>query len=140
MNTNLPTGTVTFLFTDIEGSTKLAQAYPDELPSLLAQHNEILNESIEENNGFTFRIVGDSLSASFHTARDALSAALDAQRKLQSASWSPAPIRVRMGIHTGSAQLVDGSKGISYEGHRTLALPWRANWRILYSWHAPSIF
>src|SRR5690242_433282 len=111
MNTNLPTGTVTFLFTDIEGSTKLAQEYPDELQSLLAQHNEILNGSIEKNHGFTFRIVGDSFSASFYTARDALNAALDAQRKLQSAFWSPAPIKVRMGIHTGSAQSVDTAKG-----------------------------
>jgi predicted ATPase/class 3 adenylate cyclase len=125
MNTNLPTGTVTFLFTDIEGSTKLAQAHPDEMPSLLARHNEILNESIEAYDGFTFRIVGDSFSAAFHTASDALNAALDAQRKLQNESWSPASIKVRMGINTGTAQLKDDPQGPSYEGYRTLALTQR---------------
>jgi predicted ATPase/class 3 adenylate cyclase len=127
MNTNLPTGTVTFLFTDIEGSTKLAQEHPDEMPSLLARHNEILNESIEAHHGFTFRIVGDSFSAAFHTAGNALNAALDAQRKLQNESWSPDSIKVRMGIHTGSAQWKDDpqGQGASYEGYGTLALTQR---------------
>jgi len=78
--TNLPSGTVTFLFTDIESSTKLAQKYPDEMPILLARHNEILNQAIQAHNGFVFRVVGDSFSAAFHTASDALNAALDAQR------------------------------------------------------------
>jgi predicted ATPase/class 3 adenylate cyclase len=125
MNPNLPTGTVTFLFTDIEGSTKLAQEHSDEMPSLLARHNEILNESIEAQHGFTFRIVGDSFSAAFHTASDALNAALDAQRKLQNESWSPASIKVRMGIHTGTAQLKEDSHGSFYEGYATLALTQR---------------
>lgn len=127
MNTNLPAGTVTFLFTDIEGSTKLAQEHPDEMPSLIAQHNEILNESIVAHHGFTFRIVGDSFSASFHTASDALNAALDAQRKLQNESWSPASIKVRMGINTGAAQWKDDPQGQSafYEGYATLALTQR---------------
>ncbi len=127
MNTNLPTGTVTFLFTDIEGSTKLAQEHPDEMPFLLARHNEILNESIEAQHGTTFRIVGDSFSAAFHTAIDALSAALDAQRKLQNESWSPASIKVRMGINTGTAQLKEDpqGQGAFYEGYATLALTQR---------------
>ena len=81
-STSLPTGTVTFLFTDIEGSTKLAQEYPDAMPALLARHNEILNQAIEAHNGFVFRVVGDSFSAAFHYANDALNAALDAQRNL----------------------------------------------------------
>jgi len=127
MNTNLPTGTVTFLFTDIEGSTKLAQEHPDELPSLLARHNEILNESIEAQHGFTFRIVGDSFSAAFHTAGDALNAAVDAQRKLQNESWSPASIKVRMGINAGAAHLKEDpqGQGAFYEGYATLALTQR---------------
>ena len=99
---NLPSGTVTFLFTDIEGSTKLAQEHPDEMPALLARHNEILNQAIEANNGYVFQIVGDSFSASFHSASDALNAALIAQQTLQNETWSPAPIKVRMGIHTGT--------------------------------------
>src|SRR5688572_11368121 len=127
MNTNLPTGTVTFLFTDIEGSTRLAQEHPDEMPSLLARHHEILHESIEAYHGFTFRIVGDSFSAAFYTASDALNAALDAQRKLQNESWSPASIKVRMGINTGAAQLKQDPRGQGafYEGYATLALTQR---------------
>jgi predicted ATPase/class 3 adenylate cyclase len=116
-----PTGTVSFLFTDIEGSTKLSQEHPDEMPNLLARHNAILNQAIEMYHGFVFRIVGDSFSAAFHTASDALYAALESQRKLQHESWSPAPIKVRIGIHTGSAQW----KGDSYEGYQTLALTQR---------------
>src|SRR4029450_4654097 len=103
--TDFPSGTVTFLFTDIEGSTRLAQEHPKEMPELLARHNAILNQSIETHHGSAFRIVGDSFSAAFHTAGEALSAALEAQRKLQTAVWSPAAIKVRMGIHTGSGQL-----------------------------------
>ena len=120
--TNLPSGTVTFLFTDIEGSTKLAQQYPDAMPALLARHNEILNQAIESHNGYVFQIVGDSFSASFHRASDALNAALDAQRLLHNEAWSPAPIKVRMGIHSGVAQLNEAKQ---YSGYSTLALTQR---------------
>ena len=68
----LPTGTVTFLFTDIEGSTKLAQQFPAELPALLARHHAILHEAIEAHNGYVFQIIGDAFCAAFHTAGDAL--------------------------------------------------------------------
>ena len=125
MKPDLPTGTVTFLFTDIEGSTRLAQEHPQEMPALLAAHNAILNQSIEAHHGFVFRIVGDSFSAAFDTARDALSAALEAQRRLQNEPWSPAPVKARMGIHTGAAQLKDDSQGASYEGYAALALTQR---------------
>jgi predicted ATPase/class 3 adenylate cyclase len=125
VNTLLPSGTVTFLFTDIEGSTKLAQEHPQEMPKLLARHNAILTQSIETHHGFVFQIVGDSFSAAFGTASDALSAALEAQRKLQNESWSPASIKVRMGIHTGPAQLKNDPQGASYEGYATLALTQR---------------
>jgi predicted ATPase/class 3 adenylate cyclase len=118
----LPSGTVTFLFTDIEGSTKLAQQYPDEMPALLARHNQILHQVIEAHNGYVFQIVGDSFSAAFHSASDALNAALEVQRHLYSESWSPAPIKVRMGIHTGAAQLNDEKQ---YSGYATLALTQR---------------
>ena len=114
----LPSGTVTFLFTDIEGSTKLAQEHPDEMPALLARHHEILNRAIEVHKGYVFQIVGDSFSAAFHSASDALTAALEAQRALQNESWNPAPIKVRMGIHTGSAQLTNDNQ---YSGYATLA-------------------
>jgi predicted ATPase/class 3 adenylate cyclase len=118
MTSPLPSGTVTFLFTDIEGSTKLAQQYPEVMPILLARHHEILHQSIQAQNGYVFQIVGDSFAVAFHNARDALNAALNAQRILQSEAWTPAPIKVRMGIHTGTAQLNDEKQ---YSGYATLA-------------------
>ena len=121
----LPTGTVTFLFTDIEGSTKLAQQYPDDMPALLARHNQILHQVIETHKGYIFQTGGDSFSVSFHTASDALNAALDAQRLLYNEKWSPTPIKVRMGIHTGAAQLEENSSEGRYSGYATLALTQR---------------
>ena len=79
---NLPSGTVTFLFTDIEGSTKLAQSLGDRWETLRARHHEILKSAIESNNGYVFQIIGDAFCASFHTARDGLKAAVAAQRTL----------------------------------------------------------
>jgi class 3 adenylate cyclase len=115
----LPTGTVTFLFTDIEGSTKLAQKYPEQMPALLARHNEILDQAMQACDGFLFRTVGDAYCVAFHNANDALRAALDAQRHLYEEAWSPAPVKVRMGIHTGLARL-EGE--FNYSGYATLAL------------------
>ena len=118
---DLPTGTVTFLFTDIEGSTTLAQQFPAELPALLARHHAILHQAIQAHNGHVFQITGDAFCAAFHTASDALKAALDAQRGLQHEAWNPAPIKVRMGIHTGSAQAgaIEERAG-GYVGYLTL--------------------
>src|SRR5512136_49787 len=118
---DLPTGTVTFLFTDIEGSTTLAQQFPGELPALLVRHHAILREAIAAHNGHVFQIIGDAFCAAFHTASDALNAALDAQRGLQHEAWHPAPLKVRMGIHTGSAQAgaIEERAG-GYVGYLTL--------------------
>jgi predicted ATPase/class 3 adenylate cyclase len=100
----LPTGTVTFLFTDIQGSATLAQQHPAELPALLARHHAILHEAIARHDGHVFQIIGDAFCAAFSTAGDALAAALDAQRALQHEPWDAAPVVVRMGLHTGAAQ------------------------------------
>ncbi|HXQ33448.1 MAG TPA: adenylate/guanylate cyclase domain-containing protein, partial [Anaerolineales bacterium] len=121
MMTNLPSGTVTFLFTDIEGSTKLSQQYPEAMPALLARHNQILHQAIERHNGYIFQVVGDSFAAAFHSASDALNTAVDAQQKLCNEAWTPAPIKVRMGIHTGAAQLQIDSNDNPYSGYSTLA-------------------
>src|SRR5215475_4373704 len=99
-NSSLPSGTVTFLFTDIEGSTKLAQQYPDALPDLLARHHQILEQSIQASDGYVFQIVGDAFCAAFHSAKEALFAAAKAQQALHYEPWTPAPIKVRMGIYT----------------------------------------
>src|SRR5574341_1283385 len=120
-----PSGTVTFLFTDIEGSTKLAQQYPEAILTLLARHHEILNQSFQTYNGYVFQVVGDSFAVAFHNAGAALNAALEAQRLLHNEPWSPAPIRVRMGIHTGTAQLESDSNDSIYSGYATLALTQR---------------
>ena len=122
---SLPSGTVTFLYTDIEGSTKLAQQYPEEMPAMLARHHEILDQAISVHHGFAFQIVGDSYTVAFHNTRDALAAALDIQHALHMEAWSPAPIKVRMGIHTGPAQLQDPSRSPFYSGYSTIALSQR---------------
>src|SRR5512140_3239631 len=112
-----PSGTVTFLFTDIEGSTKLAQEYPQEWTALLAVHNDILQRAIKARNGYVYQVVGDSFAAAFHNASDALNAALQAQRSLQEQAWSPVPVRVRMGIHTGAANLETDGHQTRYVGY-----------------------
>jgi predicted ATPase/class 3 adenylate cyclase len=122
MTSNLPSGTVTFLFTDIEGSTKLSQEYPDEMRALVARHNEILENAIRAQDGYIFNIVGDSYHAAFQEAEQALHAALEAQRHLCQEAWSPAPIKVRMGIHTGAANLEDENSASPYSGYATLSL------------------
>ena len=117
-----PSGTVTFLFTDIEGSTKLAQEHPQEMPELLARHNAILTQAIQAHEGYVYEIAGDSFCAVFSSAIDAVHAALDAQQHLQNEVWSPAPIKVRMGIHTGTVKVNDKN---GYTGYATLALAQR---------------
>jgi predicted ATPase/class 3 adenylate cyclase len=116
-----PTGTVTFLYTDIEGSAALAQHYPDALPKLLTRHHAILHQSIEAHHGHVFQITGDAFCAAFHTAADALYAAIQAQRQLQHEPWQPTAIDVRMGIHTGAAQ-AGATEDIAggYDGYLTL--------------------
>lgn len=115
---NYPSGTVTFLFTDIEGSTKIAQEHPDAMPALLARHHEILNQSIRAHNGYVFQIIGDAFCVTFHSASDALNAAREAQQLLHDEAWSPAPLKVRMGIHTGKADIQENGE---YRGYLTMS-------------------
>jgi class 3 adenylate cyclase len=111
-----PTGTVTFLFTDIEGSTKLAQEYPGHWEALRARHHAILQSAMDAQNGFVFQIIGDAFCVAFHTAHEGLRAAIEAQRKLQTENWGDTPIKVRMGLHTGAAEF----QGTDYRGYMTL--------------------
>jgi predicted ATPase len=99
----LPTGTVTFLFTDIEGSTKLlhklgAEAYS----SVLAEHRRILRAAFTAHGGVEVDTQGDAFFVAFATARDAVQAASEASEGLDAG-----PIRVRMGIHTGTPHVTD---------------------------------
>ena len=114
---SLPSGTVTFLFTDIEGSTKLAREHPDTWETARARHHAILQSAMDAHNGYVFQIIGDAFCVAFHTASDGLNAAIDAQRKLQSESWGEMPVKVRMGLHIGEAELQ--AKG-DYRGYLTL--------------------
>ncbi|HEY5728893.1 MAG TPA: adenylate/guanylate cyclase domain-containing protein, partial [Anaerolineales bacterium] len=118
----LPSGTVTFLFTDIEGSTRLAQEHRAHWESLRTRHHTILQSSMDIHNGYVFQIIGDAFCVAFHSANDALNAASTAQQSLHKEPWSPAPIKVRMGIHTGAAQLTADNQ---YSGYTTLALTQR---------------
>ncbi len=117
----IPSGTVTFLFTDIEGSTKVALEHREIWNTLQERHHSILRSAIQAHNGYVFQIIGDAFCAAFHIASDAIAAALDAQQRLQAENWGQTPIKVRMGINTGSAQAganADGSGG--YTGYSTL--------------------
>ena len=80
---NLPTGTVTFLFTDIEGSTKLAREHPETWEMARGRHHDILRQAIESHNGFVFQIIGDAFCAAFFRAGDALKAAVKSQQDLK---------------------------------------------------------
>lgn len=121
MMTDLPSGTVTFLFTDIEGSTRLAQQYPHAMPALLARHHAILHQAIEAHHGYVFQIVGDAFHAAFYTVSDALSAALGAQRALVHEPWNPVAVKVRMGINTGRAEAgATEERAGGYTGYLTL--------------------
>ena len=79
---NPPTGTVTFWFTDIEGSTKMWERSPHAMQTALARHDEILSDVMEERGGYVFKTVGDAFCCAFPTAPDALEAALAGQRRL----------------------------------------------------------
>jgi predicted ATPase/class 3 adenylate cyclase len=117
--TSPPSGTVTFLFTDIEDSTRLWQEQPEAMSRAHALHDRILREAIEANHGHVFQVVGDSFGAAFHNAQDALTATLAAQRGLQSGQDDPAlRVKARMGLHTGSAEIQPDGK---YEGYVTVA-------------------
>src|SRR5215475_11504431 len=116
---NLPTSTVTFLFTDIEGSTQLWEKYPEAMKSALAKHDSILKEAIESNHGYIIKTTGDGVHAVFEKAIAGVNAAVEAQRSLQTSEFfakhprnevegvenSEVSLQARMGLHTGEAEL-----------------------------------
>jgi class 3 adenylate cyclase len=102
----LPTGMVTFLFTDIEGSTRLWERYPDDMPAALERHDAIMIQNISDHAGVVFRTVGDAFCAAFGAPLPAVCAALGAQRALHSEPWGAiGAMRVRMGLHTSEVEL-----------------------------------
>src|SRR6059058_1631836 len=98
----LPTGTVTFLFTDIEGSTKLLQELGDAYADALAEHRRVLRNAFAAHGGVEVDTQGDAFFVAFARAADAVAAARDGQ-----AALADGPIRVRMGLHTGEAVVTE---------------------------------
>lgn len=103
-----PTGTVSFVFTDIEGSATLWERRPDAMKLALARHDAALREVISAHSGFIFKTVGDAFCAAFATASDALAAATAAQRMMQAEDWRDTPIKIRIGLHSGAVEERDG--------------------------------
>ncbi|CAN5277689.1 hypothetical protein BH20VER2_BH20VER2_16150 [soil metagenome] len=104
-----PTGTITFLFTDIEGSSKLWEQQPEAMRTALALHDQLLREIFEAQSGSVFKTIGDAFCVAFDAAHHALTSALEAQRALRRQKWEGIEeLKVRMALHTGSAELRDG--------------------------------
>lgn len=106
----LPSGTVTFLFTDIESSTQLWEAHPVTMRQVLARHDHLLHTAVIEHGGYIVKTTGDGLHAVFTTAPNGVAAALAGQRALQSEKWprDVGALRVRMALHSGTAEQRDG--------------------------------
>jgi predicted ATPase/class 3 adenylate cyclase len=103
-----PTGTVTLLFSDIEGSTRLLQQTGDAYADLLSEHRRLLSEAFERHNGFHVDSEGDAFFVTFASAGDAAAAAVDGQRALARHPWpGDTEIRVRMGLHSGEPRLIE---------------------------------
>jgi class 3 adenylate cyclase len=98
----LPAGTVTFLFTDVEGSTRLLQEHGDAYAELLAEHRRALREAFARHDGVEVDTQGDAFFVAFARASEALAAAAEAHRSLEDG-----PVKVRIGIHTGEPALTD---------------------------------
>jgi predicted ATPase/class 3 adenylate cyclase len=104
-----PSGTVTFLFTDLERSTPLWEEHPDAMRAALARHDEIVRSAVDSHGGSVVKSTGDGLFVVFAMASDAVAAAVAAQRVLVVEGWPvPEGLRVRMGLHTGHAELRGG--------------------------------
>jgi class 3 adenylate cyclase len=114
----LPTGTVTFLFTDIEGSTRLLHELGERYADVLVEHRRVLREAFERHGGAEVDTQGDAFFVAFHRASDALAAAAEAQRAL-----AAGPVRVRMGVHTGEPVVTsEGYVGVDvHKGARIAA-------------------
>jgi predicted ATPase/class 3 adenylate cyclase len=103
-----PVGTVTLLFTDIEGSTRLWEEHPAKMRVALARNDELISQVIERHHGYVFKTIGGAFCAAFSMPSDGLNAALDAQHVLAAEPWpDPIHIRVRMALHTGAVESRD---------------------------------
>ena len=122
--TELPSGTVTFLFTDIEGSTGLLKKLGRDYDAVLAEHQRILRDSFEAHNGREVDTQGDSFFAAFGSAGDAVASAVDAQQALADHQWPEGgEVRVRIGLHTGEPRPA-GERYVGFGVHRRASARW----------------
>jgi len=111
--THVPEGTITFLFSDIVGSSKLWERFPEAMEQVIAQHDDMLKAIINDHGGVVFKTMGDSISAAFESPVDSLAAAAQFQRAIGKTKWKtfdpllPA-IKIRIGIHSGTAKVRGG--------------------------------
>src|SRR5437764_1515526 len=104
-----PTGTVTFLFTDLVGSTRLWETHPDAMRDALAAHDALIRDAVGAHGGHVVKTTGDGVHAAFGTADGALRAAVAVQLAFDGREWGPVgSLHVRIGIHTGTAELREG--------------------------------
>jgi len=107
--TGLPEGTITFLFTDIEGSTRMWEEHAEAMKVALRRHDSLLRRLITDHRGYVFKTVGDAFHAAFPRPADAVAASLAAQQALAAERWGiPDGLRVRIALHTGVAESRDG--------------------------------
>jgi predicted ATPase/class 3 adenylate cyclase len=112
-----PSGTVTLVFGDIEGSTRLLRRSGEAYPELLSMHRDLIREAFRRHNGFEVDMLADSFFATFASAKDAAAAAVDAQKALSGHEWPDGhEIRVRMGLHTGEPRLI-GDRYVGLDVH-----------------------
>lgn len=110
---NRPSGTVTFLFSDIEGSTKKWEENAEQMQVAFARHETIIRQVMSDHGGYVYKMIGDAFQVAFNTAHQALKAALSAQQTLVNEPWAEiGPIKVRMAIHTGVVE----ERGDDYVG------------------------
>jgi predicted ATPase/class 3 adenylate cyclase len=103
-----PSGTVTFLLTDLEGSTRMWEQDPDAMKTAMVRHDDLLEKAIAGNRGFVFARMGDGIAAAFGTAKDAIAAADSIRSALAEEPWdTPRPLRTRIGLHTDEGTVVN---------------------------------
>jgi hypothetical protein len=112
----LPSGSYGLSLPILKAVQKLAD-FSWAIESIRERHHSLLRSAMDAYNGYVFQIIGDAFCVAFHTASDGARAALEAQQKLQAEDWGDTPIKVRMGLHTGSAEL----HGQDYRGYLTMA-------------------
>jgi len=102
-----PSGTVTFLLTDLEGSTRMWEQFPDAMRAAMVRHDALLEKAIVAHRGHVFARMGDGMAAAFTTAGDAVSSAIAIKQALAEVDWGTTPLKARIGLHTAEAVVDD---------------------------------